>query len=126
MAGDGLRPSRLRLHDAPRDSRRHSHRLWLPPVPLGLLHQPSPESPVSSQPGVNFDAFASGYDQALERGIAASGEGRDYFAEGRVSFLADCLRARSFLPTRVMDFGCGTGATAPFLFQSLRPEFLLG
>jgi SAM-dependent methyltransferase len=25
-----------------------------------------------------------------------------------------------------MDFGCGTGATAPFLLESLRPEFLLG
>ena len=55
-----------------------------------------------------------------------SGEGRDSFAEGRVSFLADCLRALFFSPARVMDFGCGRGTTAPFLIQYLKPRGLLG
>jgi trans-aconitate methyltransferase len=76
--------------------------------------------------GGNFDLFAESYDQALEQGISVSGEGRDYFAEGRVTFLSDCLRTISFAPAKVMDFGCGTGATAPFLLDCLHPQSLLG
>jgi SAM-dependent methyltransferase len=75
---------------------------------------------------VQFDAFVESYDQALDRGISVSGEGRDYFAEGRVSFLADSLRALSFSASRVMDFGCGRGTTAPFLIQHLKPRAFLG
>jgi SAM-dependent methyltransferase len=62
-----------------------------------------------------FDSYADSYDEALASGISVSGEGRDYFAEGRVSFLAHCLANRGFEPRLVMDFGCGTGTTAPHL-----------
>lgn len=73
-----------------------------------------------------FDAYAHGYDEALAQGLAVTGEGRDYYARGRVGFLARCLRATGTRARRVIDFGCGTGATAPFLLQDLAPESLLG
>jgi len=81
---------------------------------------------LSADPSTQFDIFVESYDQALDRGISVSGEGRDYFAKGRVSFLADCLRALSFAPRRVLDFGCGRGTTAAFLIQYLRPEAFWG
>lgn len=81
---------------------------------------------MSPDTGTNFDQFAESYEQALERGISVSGEGRDYFSEGRVTFLSECLRKIPFAPAKVMDFGCGTGTTAPFLLASLHPQSILG
>ncbi len=79
-----------------------------------------------SDSGAKFDLYATNYDEALAKGISISGEGRDYFAERRVSFLAECLRALGLVTTQVMDFGCGTGSTAPFLLRHLNPRAVLG
>ena len=73
-----------------------------------------------------FDAYADDYDEALASGISVSGEGRDYFAEGRVSFLARCLSNLGFEPRRVMDFGCGTGSTAPHLLGRFPTASVIG
>jgi trans-aconitate methyltransferase len=62
-----------------------------------------------------FDAYAAGYDAALDRGIRASGEAKEFFVEGRVGWLARSLRELGESPAAVMDFGCGTGSTAPVL-----------
>jgi hypothetical protein len=35
----------------------------------------------------NLDVFVHNYDEALERGIGVSGETKEYFARGRVSWL---------------------------------------
>jgi SAM-dependent methyltransferase len=66
---------------------------------------------------LEFDQFADEYREALDRGVAASGESMEFFAEGRVKWLARCLTELSFSPARVLDFGCGTGTATQFLLR---------
>lgn len=61
-----------------------------------------------------FDPHASSYDDDLQRGLALSGESKDYFARQRVAWLRACL-ADAPPPRVVLDFGCGTGSTTPLL-----------
>jgi SAM-dependent methyltransferase len=65
----------------------------------------------------SFDAYASEYDDALAQGISVSGESKDFFARGRVSWVLDRLRERGDVPERAIDFGCGTGTSAPLLVE---------
>ena len=58
-----------------------------------------------------FDRSAE-YGAMLERGLRLSGEGRDFFMEGRVRALCAEL---ALPPRRILDFGCGTGETAAYL-----------
>jgi len=64
-----------------------------------------------------FDRYAETYDAALARGLAVSGESREFYAKGRVEWLAHCLSKMSVKSRRVMDFGCGTGASTPWLLR---------
>jgi SAM-dependent methyltransferase len=72
-----------------------------------------------------FDAFALEYDAALAQGISISGEDKNYFARGRVAWLARCLSHLKEHPRAVMDFGCGTGSSIPFLLNQLMADSLL-
>ena len=63
----------------------------------------------------DFDAYAEEYDEALQRGLAVSGEDKNFFAERRVEWLAAILRALRTEPAAIMDFGCGTGTAVPLL-----------
>jgi SAM-dependent methyltransferase len=65
-----------------------------------------------------FDPYADDYDSMLAHGLSLSGEGRDFFATGRLAFLARCLRERNLAAENALDFGCGTGTSVP-LIQSL-------
>jgi SAM-dependent methyltransferase len=73
-----------------------------------------------------FDAYADHYGTALEKGIAISGEGKDFFAEGRIRWLKGLLEARGLQPQVVMDYGCGTGSATPYFFNLLQPDHLIG
>jgi len=73
-----------------------------------------------------FDAYSSAYDQALERGLAVSGEKKDYFARGRLAWSARCLSEMNAQPRTVLDFGCGIGSATPFIHELLRPAELHG
>ncbi len=73
-----------------------------------------------------FDSYAGNYEEALERGIAVSGEDASFFARGRIAWLATCLRARKVSVKRVLDFGCGVGNATPFLFELLNVETVIG
>jgi SAM-dependent methyltransferase len=75
-----------------------------------------------------FDEYSdpAAYDAALEQGIAISGEGKSYFAQGRVSYLAELLRSRGVRPLHVLDYGCGTGTATPFLLDLIGPSQLSG
>lgn len=68
-------------------------------------------------PRDGFDAYAEKYDEALQRGLAVSGEDKNFFAERRVEWLAGILSALRVQPATVMDFGCGTGTAAPLLLR---------
>lgn len=65
----------------------------------------------------SFDEFASDYDAALQEGISATGEDKDFFARGRVARLAEQLLAVKHGAASVMDFGCGTGSATPYLLD---------
>lgn len=70
-----------------------------------------------------FDAFAGKYDEALNRGLALTGEGKEYFAEGRVRWLKSRLQKAGVpQPRTCVDYGCGTGTSAPFLREVLGIE----
>jgi SAM-dependent methyltransferase len=73
-----------------------------------------------------FDEFAENYEEALGPGLAWSGEGKDYFAERRVQWLAQKLAGLRVDARRVMDFGCGTGTATPFLREILGAETIIG
>ena len=73
-----------------------------------------------------FDDFAQDYDGTLNRALSVSGESKEYFARGRVAWLAEQLRSIGFRPRSAIDFGCGTGSAAPWLVQELGLESLLG
>jgi len=64
---------------------------------------------------VHFDDYAQHYDDALNRGLAATGEAKDYFARGRIRWISRCLQELSEQPKLLMDFGCGDGSTSEFL-----------
>lgn len=73
-----------------------------------------------------FDQYAKNYESALSDALSVSGEGRRYFAEGRVFWLRKRLREVGCLPRRILDFGCGDGSTTPLLLESFNSESALG
>ena len=83
-------------------------------------------SQASREAPSEFDAYAAEYDAALAQGISISGEDKNYFARGRVAWLARCLSGLEERPRTVMDFGCGTGSSIPFLLNEFMLESLLG
>ena len=76
--------------------------------------------------GTDFDSYADSYDRSLGEALKASGEDREYFARGRVNWLARCLGRMGAQPRHVLDYGCGTGATAPLWFEILGAESVVG
>ena len=73
-----------------------------------------------------FDEYAAAYEQALAAAIAPSGEGREYFAEGRVAWLKRCLSRLHRPVETILDFGCGDGSTTPILLHALNARSAVG
>jgi len=73
-----------------------------------------------------FDEFANSYDEALKKGLEVSGENKDFFAKGRIDFLAEIFGELNFRPKKALDFGCGTGSSVPFLLKLSSVEFVAG
>lgn len=73
-----------------------------------------------------FDKYAADYDRALAEGLAVSGEDKNFFARGRIEWLAERLRQRGEHPKRLLDFGCGIGSAAPFLTEMFAPDSITG
>ena len=73
-----------------------------------------------------FDEFAETYEEALDKGISVSGEHKEFFAEGRVDWLARRLHSLSFRAHHVVDFGCGTGGSTAFLLELPGVEQITG
>jgi SAM-dependent methyltransferase len=71
-------------------------------------------------PVPEFDSYASNYDEALNRGLALTGEAKEYYAEGRVKWMRKRLAAFHCMPSNCLDYGCGTGTSAAFLRDELK------
>jgi len=73
-----------------------------------------------------FDRFALNYDAALDQGLVATGEGKEFFARRRVEWLRDRLDELGIRPRSVMDFGCGVGSTTAILRDVLHADTVFG
>ena len=73
-----------------------------------------------------FDQFALNYDDALNAGLAATGESKEFFACRRVEWLRARLDELRIRPRSVMDFGCGPGSTSAILRELLGAERVFG
>jgi SAM-dependent methyltransferase len=74
----------------------------------------------------DFDRYAANYDATLSEALAVSGEGKEYFARGRVTYLKECLDRLSAPVTSVLDFGCGIGSGTRLLAEILDTVNVLG
>lgn len=80
----------------------------------------------TSSRNAEFDTYAEDYDAALQKGIKVSGEDKDFFARGRIAWLANCLTNIPEYPCQVMDYGCGTGGATPHFFELIGATSLIG
>jgi SAM-dependent methyltransferase len=71
-----------------------------------------------------FDEFVDTYEEACGRGLALSGESRDYFARQRAAHTKRLCAAAS--PRRVLDFGCGLGHSTPYLAEAFPEARIIG
>lgn len=69
----------------------------------------------------DFDAFAKGYRNIHNENIKLSGADSFYFAEMKVKLLKDFEKNE---PAKVLDLGCGDGATELFM-QHYFPEWII-
>jgi SAM-dependent methyltransferase len=80
----------------------------------------------SSSVDAAFDAYAEDYEEALSRGVGLSGEDSRFFARGRVAWVGRRLARLGIRVQRVLDFGCGNGATTGFLLGLPAAQHVLG
>jgi SAM-dependent methyltransferase len=73
-----------------------------------------------------FDHYAPRYYAVLNRALSPSGEGAQYFARCRIQWLHNRLQAVGFAASTVLDYGCGTGGSVPFLSEILGSSRILG
>lgn len=76
-----------------------------------------------------FDVHAKSYSEVLDRSVVMSGEDSSYFAEYKIRDLHHELR-RLGLDTgsalRLLDFGCGVGASMPYARRHFAQAELIG
>lgn len=77
-------------------------------------------------PDVDFNKYAKTYEKDLNQALSISGEEKNYFALGRLKWLAKFLNSIEFKAGSVLDFGCGTGSATPFIFETLTPRIVFG
>ena len=74
----------------------------------------------------SFDHYAKSYDEDLQKALKVSGEDKNYFARGRMRWLAAWLHNSGYHTQTVLDFGCGTGSATPFIHEFVKPRKILG
>lgn len=88
------------------------------------MHKPSDSD--SPRAPAAFDRVSGTYDAELARGLSLTGEERDFYARGRIAWLARCLGQWNLCPRHILDFGCGIGDTAPLLLEAFGAQTVLG
>jgi len=84
------------------------------------VSSPSPDAPA-------FDAHAADYEAQLDAGLRVSGEGKAYFARGRVDDLRMWWRrAGRAEPHEIVDWGCGLGDGSALLAAAFPSARVIG
>jgi ubiquinone/menaquinone biosynthesis C-methylase UbiE/glycosyltransferase involved in cell wall biosynthesis len=67
--------------------------------------------------GVDFDEYANGYEDSVDRSVSFTGRDSAFFARRKVEILEDIVRPRlgSLQGLKLLDVGCGTGTTDRYL-----------
>jgi SAM-dependent methyltransferase len=74
-----------------------------------------------------FDKFADEYLAAHAANVAITGESPDYFARYKIDEIARLYRRRGLPPPgRILDFGCGIGASIPHLRSAFPKAAITG
>lgn len=81
---------------------------------------------MSQAADAQFDVHADTYDDDLNRALAVSGEDKDYFANGRVGWMARRIAELRERPSRILDYGCGIGDTSPLLQKAFSATRVVG
>jgi trans-aconitate methyltransferase len=68
---------------------------------------------------------AESYDQMLDEGLSVTGEGKDFYAVGRLAHMQKVL-PEGFSPKRILDFGCGVGETTTLISEIYPDAEVLG
>src|SRR5579872_4528990 len=68
------------------------------------------EGPDAKRGAAEFDQYVAGYRDIINKNAAIVGESFEYFIDLRLDLLQAAAR-RAMPPARVLDFGCGMGAT---------------
>lgn len=77
-------------------------------------------------PPAEFDSFAKSYEQDLAKSLAVTGESREFYAQRRIAWTAQCLAQLELSARKILDYGCGDGANAPMLAACFKAEQVLG
>lgn len=85
----------------------------------GIVDEVEPPDAARDRAGAAFDKFAHRYDALMEQCLRVAGEDKEYFARGRLEWLARRLSRLQRKPETVLDFGCGSGSTIPLFFEIL-------
>ncbi len=73
-----------------------------------------------------FDHFANSYNDDLAKSLAITGESRDFYAQGRIDWTAECVERLGHRVHRILDYGCGDGTNSPMLATTFAAEQVLG
>ena len=73
-----------------------------------------------------FETDFTAYERDLARGLAVSGEGRSYFARGRLQVLRARLHALGLATPTLLDFGCGDGSSTALYHELLEVQSVTG
>lgn len=71
---------------------------------------------------VDFDTYAKGYEDAVDRSVSFTGRNSAFYARRKVELLEDLVRPAlgSLQGLSMLDVGCGTGTTDQFLVPRVR------
>ena len=73
-----------------------------------------------------FDRFARSYEQDLAKSLAVTGESREFYAQKRIDWTAQCVEQLGHPVRRILDYGCGDGSNVPMLAARFNVEQVLG
>jgi trans-aconitate methyltransferase len=77
-------------------------------------------------PQAEFDSFAQSYEKDLAKSLAITGEGREFYAQERIEWTAQCTARLKHPAQRILDYGCGDGSNVPMLAARFKADRVLG